>query len=175
MVVVHLVGNSLRGILAEFLVAQALGCTDGTRAEWDAYDLCTSSGVRVEVKTSGYVQTWPRRAESRPSFNIAAKRGWDAQSNTFAPTSRRSADVYVFAMHAHRSRTTINPLDVSQWDFCVVPTAILDVQCGSQKTIGLVRLRDLSGGPVAFEQLADAVLGATRSANNAPEPTTRTD
>src|SRR5687767_5377816 len=34
-----LVSNALRGRLAEFLVAQAMGIADGVRTEWDAYDL----------------------------------------------------------------------------------------------------------------------------------------
>ncbi|MCB0035652.1 MAG: hypothetical protein KDE51_16580, partial [Anaerolineales bacterium] len=36
-----LVNNALRGVLAEFIVASALGCQTPTRTEWDAYDLQT--------------------------------------------------------------------------------------------------------------------------------------
>lgn len=31
--------NTLRGVLAEFIVATALGCAHRPRTEWDAYDL----------------------------------------------------------------------------------------------------------------------------------------
>ncbi|AXG97954.1 hypothetical protein DVJ83_00840 [Deinococcus wulumuqiensis] len=31
--------NALRGVLAEYIVAQAAGCTHRARTEWDAYDL----------------------------------------------------------------------------------------------------------------------------------------
>jgi hypothetical protein len=110
-----LMGNALRGVLAEYLVAQALECANGARVEWDAFDLCTPSGLRIEVKTSGYVQSWSQRTESRSTFDIATKHGWYAASNTVAPTPERPADVYVFALHAHCVKEAADPLDVSQW------------------------------------------------------------
>ncbi|ODS32188.1 MAG: hypothetical protein SCARUB_02707 [Candidatus Scalindua rubra] len=48
-----LLSNATRGILAEFMVASALGINEGIRNEWDAYDLKTKSGIRIEVKSSG--------------------------------------------------------------------------------------------------------------------------
>ncbi len=38
-----LVSNATRGILAEYIVANALGIVEGVRAEWDAFDLLTDS------------------------------------------------------------------------------------------------------------------------------------
>ncbi len=52
-----LISNSRRGILAQFLVAHALGVGTGVRTEWDAYDVKTDSGIKVEVKASGFVQS----------------------------------------------------------------------------------------------------------------------
>jgi hypothetical protein len=49
-----LVGNALRGVLAEYIVASALGCDAGTRTEWDAHDLVTKDGIKVEVKSAAY-------------------------------------------------------------------------------------------------------------------------
>ncbi len=53
-----LISNTMRGRLAEYLVACALGVADGVRVEWDAYDLRTPSGIKVEVKSAAYVQSW---------------------------------------------------------------------------------------------------------------------
>ena len=50
--------NTARGVLAEFLVASALGRTDTRRKGWDNFDVQTATGVRVEVKASGYLQSW---------------------------------------------------------------------------------------------------------------------
>ncbi len=40
-----LVSNATRGILAEYIVASALGIAEGVRAEWDAFDLEMKSGI----------------------------------------------------------------------------------------------------------------------------------
>ena len=53
-----LMSNATRGILAEFLVAAAIGQSGGVRSEWDAYDLQTTSGLKLEVKSSAYLQSW---------------------------------------------------------------------------------------------------------------------
>jgi len=45
------VGNVLRGVLAEFIVASDLGCISDVRQEWDAYDIETLDGIKVEVKS----------------------------------------------------------------------------------------------------------------------------
>jgi hypothetical protein len=58
-----LVSNALRGRVAEFLVAQALGVSDGIRNEWDSYDLRSLSGLRIEVKSAAYLQTLKRSRE----------------------------------------------------------------------------------------------------------------
>jgi hypothetical protein len=45
-----LVSNARRGVLAEFIVASALGITlNDVRDEWGAFDLTTPEGITVEV------------------------------------------------------------------------------------------------------------------------------
>ncbi len=43
--------NNVRGYLAEFLVAKAVGA-HGPRLEWDAYDVLAPDRTRIEVKSS---------------------------------------------------------------------------------------------------------------------------
>jgi hypothetical protein len=50
--------NTVRPMLAEFLVARALGAAHRPRIEWDAYDVRTPDDVRVEVKSGAYLQAW---------------------------------------------------------------------------------------------------------------------
>ncbi len=48
-----LIGTVMRGVLAEFLVAHALGIDkEGFRVEWDAFDLgtCAADGSRLKVE-----------------------------------------------------------------------------------------------------------------------------
>ena len=61
-----IIGNTKRGALAEFIVAQAVGSTAEVRDAWAAYGLETPAGIRVEVKSSGYSQSWYQKRLSRP-------------------------------------------------------------------------------------------------------------
>ena len=47
-----LVSNAARGVLAEHVVAGALGPADGVRTEWDAFDLPTRDGIKIGVKSA---------------------------------------------------------------------------------------------------------------------------
>jgi hypothetical protein len=53
-----LVSNATRGILAEYIVATALGSSDGLREEWDAFDHRTKDNIKIEVKPASYIQSW---------------------------------------------------------------------------------------------------------------------
>ena len=143
-------------MLAEYLVASALGAVDGVRTEWNGHDLELSDGFRIEVKSSAYVQSWPQRADSKIQFDIAPKLAWNANTNTSATERSRCADLFVFAVLKHRDRDTVDPLDVSQWDFYLVPTSKLD-RLGHQKTIGLAGVRKLVDGPHEYHELRDAL------------------
>lgn len=156
-----LLSNALRGRLAEFIVAQALGLPQGVRTEWDPYDLRTPEGLRIEVKSAAYFQSWGQRAPSKICFSIAPTRCWDPQTNQLAAETRRQADVYVFCLLKHEDKATVNPMDLSQWEFFVVPTARLDQERCGQKQIALSRLRDLKVTSCAFAELRDRVLKAT--------------
>lgn len=51
-------GNTVRGVIAEFLVASALGISGDMREAWSPFDLLTEDGIKIEVKSSAYVQQW---------------------------------------------------------------------------------------------------------------------
>jgi hypothetical protein len=68
-----LVGNVMRGVLAEYIVGLALECVkDGVRPEWNATDLCFQ-GCQVEVKSSASLQPWSQTKLSLIKFNIEPK------------------------------------------------------------------------------------------------------
>jgi hypothetical protein len=74
--------------------------------------------------------------------------------------------VYVFALLAHQNQATLDPLNLVQWEFYVVPTAVLDARERSQHSITLPSLKALHGEPVGFQGLRQAVVtaaGAPRS------------
>lgn len=137
-----LVSNAMRGVLAEYIVACDLGVADGVRTEWDTYDLRTKSGIKVEVKSAAYCQSWHQTKLSNICFGIAPTRGWDASTNTTATELARQSDVYVFCLLHHRDKATLDPLNLDQWDFYVLPTRTLNERCPTQKSIALASLLD---------------------------------
>jgi hypothetical protein len=152
-----LVSNALRGRLAEFLVAQALGIAEGVRAEWDAYDLHTCQGLAIEVKSAAYLQTWAQKALSAIIFDIAPTRFWEATTNVLGTDLRRQADLYVFALLAHRDKPTLDAMDLSQWEFYLLPRAILDVRLPKQKQVSLSALLRLEPVRCSFRELGPAI------------------
>ena len=135
-----LIGNAERGALAEFIVACALGINDSERISWDKYDLFTNDGIAVEVKTSGYIQTWEQKELSRLVFGIQPTYGWDSKTNEFGSEKKRQSDIYIFCVHKHKNQATVDPLQISQWDFYLMPTDVLDEKFGNQKTATLSAL-----------------------------------
>lgn len=155
-----LVSNATRGVLAEYIVARALGLqAEGVRDEWAAYDLRTIDGIKVEVKSAAFVQSWHQSRLSSILFHVPKTQAWDPATNMLSEERKRQADVYVFALLAHQDKLSIDPLEVGQWQFYVLPTSVLDARQRSQHWITLSSLQRLRA-PVGYEELADAVSRA---------------
>ena len=158
-----LVSNATRGVLAEYIVALALGGPmEPVRREWDAYDLKLADGTKVEVKSAAYVQAWKQTRPSTIVFQVGKRRWWDAETGMSSDEPSRHADVYVFALLKHQERDTLDPLNIAQWEFYVLPTYALNDRTRSQHSITLPSLQKLSGGPLTFEQLRSAVTFAVK-------------
>lgn len=149
-------GNTVRPMLAEFLVAQALGAAHRPRIEWDAYDVVTSEGITVEVKSSAYVQAWEQARPSAITFGGLNSRTWNSAG--WAASATYNADVYVFALATARDHTSYDPLDVEQWTFWVLPRAT--VEATGQKSLALSRVEKLAEAPVSYSGLEAAVRAA---------------
>lgn len=149
--------NALRGVIAEYLAARALGLADRVRVEWDRYDLRAACGAAVEVKSAAYFQSWVQTKLSDIAFDIAPTFGWDAATNAFETVARRQADVYVFALLHHRDKPTLDPLDLDQWIFYVLGTKALNAAAPVQKSIRLSRLRSLKPAEAKFATLGETV------------------
>lgn len=153
-----LTSNAMRGALAEYIVACDLGVADGLRVEWDAFDLVTRGGIKVEVKSAAYLQSWKQSAPSRICFDIRPTYGWDAATNTTGAERRRQADVYVFCLLAHLDKATLDPMDLGHWEFYVLPSRALDEKVPNQKTISLSGLLRLEPSKTAFGGIGETIL-----------------
>ena len=152
-----IVGNTNRGALAEFIVARAIGSEAEVRNDWAAYDLETPNGIKVEVKSSAYLQSWHQTAVSAPSFSIRKAKEWSPETNEFGEESLRHSDVYVFCLLAYKGdKRLLDPLDLSQWEFYVVKTSEIDRIFGERSSISINRVKDLSQA-YSVHNLMDAV------------------
>ncbi len=156
-----LLQNAERGVLAEFLVAKALGIENDERISWGKYDLLLNKNgkeIAIEVKTSAYLQTWKQSGEAKLVFGIQPTRGWNNETNTHDTEVKRQADIYVFSVHKHTDIKTANPLDLSQWEFYLLPTVIMNEKLGKQKTITFEKLKLTGATECSYEKLRERIV-----------------
>ena len=150
-----LLDNTLRGSYCEFIVATALELDVAVSHEnWLPWDLpfpCQwqdiygdiHNNIRIEVKSSAYLQSWNEDKLSNIIFSIRQTHAWDAEKGFYGEFKRQS-DVYVFCLYDVKERSKADPLILDKWKFYIVPTWKLDEICGPQKTISLNSLLQLN-------------------------------
>jgi len=148
----ELLNNTQRGILAEYLVKEALGVDYDYWVNWTDYDLTSTDGLKAEVKSASYLQSWQQKRLSTIRFDIAKKSSW-SEENGRGSSKNRSSDIYIFCLLKEKDRDKVNPLNLDQWEFLVIRTKDLDENCGEQQTIGLNRLLRLNPTIARYDQL----------------------
>ena len=151
------INNTTRGVLAEFLVATALGIDlNKSRDAWAKFDL-TYRDKGIEVKSSSYHQRWHQEKISSISFKIPATKAWDEESNIQDTEAKRQAFMYVLCLLSEKTRNLVNPLDIDQWAFWVIPTHFFNNRKRSQHSITYNSLIKEVGQPVTFTEIRPKV------------------
>jgi hypothetical protein len=165
-----LVSNALRGMFAEYIVAHALGIADGIRAEWEPFDLITPTGIKIEVKSAAYLQTWYHNKLSTISFSIKPSQNWDASTGEYSKDFKRRADIYVFCLLKHQDKQSVDPLDLTQWEFYVLKASTLDERVPMQGKLSLGSLLKLEPLIADYGTLKACVerLGSSMETGTAP-------
>lgn len=149
----ELLGNALRGGVAEFIVASVIDVLEKPREEWDAYDLVTKQGLKIEIKSSSYLQSWNQTELSRIIFGIRPTIDLEDEKEKV----KRQADIYVFCVLSHKNKDTVNPLNLNQWEFYILDTVVLDEKVPKQKTITLSSLLKLNPVKVKYSELKSEI------------------
>jgi hypothetical protein len=163
-----MLNNRNRGILAEFIVGKLLGLElKQPRIEWDSHDL-VYQGFKIEVKSSGYIQSWHQADQpSKIGFGISKRFGWDAVTNTSITTADRVAHLYVFCVFpfkptaSTRATASDDVLKPDLWAFYAAQTSQLP---DAAKTLSLSQVEQICGSPVPYTALkltVDRLLGLT--------------
>jgi hypothetical protein len=134
--------DDIKGIFAEWMVLKLLGIPSKRRISWANSDIITQDGVRIEVKASSHWQSWklldesgtlrvpplhPISLNSRGKIKFGGLRARDAV--TVADPSKNVAfksDIYVFAFQHEEEPEMWNAMDLSQWEFYVLPVKALE-------------------------------------------------
>ncbi len=151
------INNITRGILAEFLVAMALGIDlHKPRDAWAKFDLAYRD-KGIEVKSASYHQRWHQEKMSNISFTIPATKAWEEETNILDPEAKRQAFMYVLCLLSEKTRNLVNPLDIDQWVFWVIPTRFFNDRKRSQHSITYNSLIKEVGQPVTFTEIRPKV------------------
>ena len=152
-----ILSNATRGRFAEFIVATAINFDKTSlRDEWSAYDLETSEGVKLEIKSAAYIQSWFQRTLSKISFSTKPALYWDSLTNKQSSEKKRHADVYVFCLLHHQNKLTADPLNLNQWEFYILATKELNDYKRSQQSITLKSLQSLTNS-VSYDKLYETI------------------
>jgi hypothetical protein len=152
-----ILSNATRGIFAEFIVASATGIDIAkVREEWSAFDLETPDGIKLEIKSCAYLQSWYQKKLSNITFSIKEALYWDSNTSEYDKIAKRHADVYVFCLLHHNDKQTVDPLNLDQWSFYVVATKQLNNIVNNKKSINLKFLSNLAS-KVTYENLCSEI------------------
>ena len=112
--------NKTRGVLAEFIVANALGLDLSVRNTWSHHDLVTKKGTSIEVKASGYLQLWEQKELSKPSWSGLRSRNYDdAAPGEWGrdKLATPKGSLLVLCLHMAQNPEAVSPMEMSQWRF----------------------------------------------------------
>jgi hypothetical protein len=155
--------NTTRGILAEYLVAEAVGDHRMLRIGWDNFDAQAPDGTTIEVKCSAFLQSWGQKRHAVPVFGRLSAREFDAARNEYSVDVRVRADVFVFAVQTQREAASYDVPDISHWEFWVASATTIREWGG--KTVGIGWVRQHATGPLPYGGLADSIHAAAKRSN----------
>jgi len=148
--------NTVRAVIAEYIVACTLGLDKKKRNLWGGYDF-EYMDTRIEVKSSAWFVTDKYKTNSK-MFDIEKRKGsWHLETGKLLDLTgekARQAHIYVFAFHDEKDFDRANLLELDQWQFFVVPTPLIDARLGNQKKVSRnVIARKLGVNSVPFAAL----------------------
>lgn len=147
-----------QGEIAEFVVAKALGKENADNtAYWTLFDI-NYRDRRIEVKETSYYHSWNEEGKisSRRGFEISKANSSYEDENEENKYERQN-DIYVFCLNTGNTREESYPLNLNNWEFYVVPTEVIDDNCGNNKSISIGRIKKLGYVAKQYDEIKGAV------------------
>lgn len=123
----------------------------------------------IEIKSAAYLQSWGQKDLSSITFKVAPSCAWDRKTQARSKTPERHSDFYVFCLLKHKDKETLDPKNLDQWEFFVLPTSKINEKLGNQENLSLSRLEKLEPTRCRFGEINGAVA-ASMKAENAEAP-----
>lgn len=108
--------NALRGVFAEWVVANLLGIERACRDPWAECDLVTATGLRIEVKAAAYRQSWHEDGAPPSKIVFGGLHGRRLQNGRYVETGTYNADLYIFCLIDNRDLAA-DPFDLDCWQW----------------------------------------------------------
>ncbi len=155
--------NVLRGVVAEFLVENALKDKSEieVRSPWGDYDVLYK-GKKIEVKCTSYIQDWDQNKLTTIKWSgLRAKKLYYSEAvsklSDMDPTKDYKADIYILSLFKHQEHGTLDILDINQWCFYVLTREQIKTISGNRMEITLVKLKKAGIEPVGFSELKESI------------------
>ena len=158
----NLNSNVLRGVLAEFLVENAL--KDKTKIDvrnpWDDYDVLSPDKKKIEVKCSSYLQDWDQKELSRIVWSgLKAKEIYSvvSEKKQIENVADYKADIYVFALLKTKDTKELDILDMDQWGFYVLSKKDVKRISKNSSSLSLKTLEKTNPEQIHFKDLTESI------------------
>ena len=152
--------------VAEYLVSKALGIEEPSNKNGSPLWDINYRDKRIEVKSSAKYHSWQVKGyvSKNNVFGIPKTKPQDAETED-DKIPKRHNDVYVFCLSIGENQLDADPFETDHWEFYVVPTSVINRECGDNKTISIGRIKSLVKqgqkgpikGPIRYDQLKSAI------------------
>ena len=145
----------LQDKIAEFIVSKALGIDEAQNDQyWTLWDV-SYRDKRIEVKETSYYHSFNQegKVSKQRVFGITKANGSYDPTKSGNSEFCRQNDVYVFCLNTGNTRESSNPLNLNNWEFYIVPTAVINEKCENNKTISLGRIKSLGFSAKRYDEI----------------------
>ena len=159
-----LLSNATRGKFAEYIIATLMDVNlFYVREEWGEYDLTATveldNGkldlIKIEVKSSSYLQTWDQEKYSKIIYSIKKRGDW--KNRIKKEDFNRPSDIYIFCLLNHKDKDTVDPLNMNQWLFFVLSTKRINEIYKNKSSISLNTLEKITNC-VKYDELKNKII-----------------
>ncbi len=150
--------DDVKGIYIEWVIGKMLGIEGERRISWANSDLITLDGIRIEIKSTSYWQSWklmdehgkikkapekgnPLKADNEIKFG-GLKAKDSLGKDQWGGESAYKSHLYLFCFQKEKDYFRWNALDMDQWEFYVLKRE--DLERLNVKTITLSRLKKIT-------------------------------